>query len=194
MYVFDRGYLDCSRLYRIRQSGAFFVTGAKSHNRFQRRYSIPVDKVQGIVFAHTARWKSYYPSRHYPDTIRRTGYRDPATERKLVFLTNHHLARALSITDTFKSRWRIELFFKWIKQHFRIKAFYGTSENPVRVQIWVAMSVYVLIAIIRKMIGLIHSPYTILRILSVTLFQNTPLLQIFSLQPPAEDSLSESEQ
>lgn len=187
IYVLDRGYLDCSRLYRIHQSGAFFVTRAKDHNRFQRRYSHPADKAQGVLFDQTVFWRSYYPSRHYPDAIRRIGFRDPLTEKKLVFLTNNHLLPALTIANLFKHRWRIELFFKWIKQHLRIKAFYGTSENAVRSQIWVAMSVYVLITIIRKKINLPHSPYTILQILSVTLFQKTPLLQVFAQHDPVED-------
>jgi hypothetical protein len=180
IYVLDRGYLDCSRLYRIHQSGAFFVTRAKSQNRFQRRYSNPVDKLQGVLFDQAALWKSYYPSRHYPDAIRRIGFRDTVTGKKLVFLTNSHLLPALTIANLFKCRWRIELFFKWIKQHLRIKAFCGNSENAVRVQIWVAMTVYVLIAIIRKRANLPHAPYTILQILSVTLFEKTPLLQVFS--------------
>jgi hypothetical protein len=187
IYVLDRGYLDCSRLYRIHQSGAFFVTRAKSQNRFQRRYSNPVDKLQGVLFDQTTLWKSYYPSRHYPDAIRRIGFRDPLTGKKLVFLTNSHPLPALTIANLYKCRWRIELFFKWIKQHLRIKAFYGTSENAVRVQIWVAMAVYVLITIIRKKTNLPHTPYTILQILSVTLFEKTPLLQTFSQHAPIED-------
>lgn len=187
IYVLDRGYLDCSRLYRIHQSGAFYVTRARSHNRFQRRYSNPVDKTHGVLFDQTALWKSYYPIRHYPDTLRRIGYRDPVTEKKLIFLTNNHSLPALTIANLFRHRWKIELFFKWIKQHLRIKAFYGTSENAVRSQIWVAMSVYVLITIIRKKIHLPHSPYTILQILSVTLFQKTPLLEAFAQYDPVED-------
>jgi hypothetical protein len=188
IYVMDRGYLDCSRLYRIHQSGAFFVTRSKSHNQFRRRYSSPIDKEQGLLFDQTSLWKGYYPSRNYPDALRRIGFRDPATGKRLIFLTNNHLLPALSITQLFKSRWRIELFFKWIKQHLRIKAFYGTSENAVRVQIWVAISVYVLIAIVRKSANLPHSPYAILQILSVTLFEKTPLLRPFSQYDPSLDS------
>jgi hypothetical protein len=184
-YVMDRGYLDCSRLCRIHQSGAFFVTRAKTHNRFQRCYSNPVDKTQGVRFDQSVRWKSYYPIRHYPDAIRRIGFRDPVTGKKLVFLTNNHLLSALTVALLFKHRWKVELFFKWIKQHLRIKAFYGTSENAVRLQIWVAMCVYVLIAIIRKKIGLPHSPYAILQILSITLFHKIPLLRAFSQYPPS---------
>ena len=194
IYVLDRGYLDCSRLYRLHQSGAFFVTRAKSQNRFQRRYSNPVDKEQGVLFDQTVLWKSYYPSRHYPDTFRRIGFRDPVTKKKLLFLTNSHLLPALTIANLYKCRWRIELFFKWIKQHLRIKAFYGTSENAVRVQIWVAMAIFVLIAIIRKRANLPHAPYTILQILSITLFEKTPLLQVFSQYTPDKDPLDPCKQ
>lgn len=194
IYVMDRGYLDCSRLYRIHQSGAFFVTRAKTHNQFRRRYSNPVDKTQGVRFDQSVLWKSYYPSRHYPDAIRRIGFRDPATGKKLIFLTNNHLLPALTMALLFKRRWRIELFFKWIKQHLRIKAFYGTSENAVRLQIWVAMCVYVLITIIRKKISLPHSPYAILQILSVTLFQKIPLLQVFSQYEPVADQIDSQKQ
>lgn len=194
IYVLDRGYLDCSRLYRIHQSGAFFVTRAKSQNKFQRRYSNTVDKDQGVLFDQTTLWKSYYPSRHYPDTIRRIGFRDLTTGKKFVFLTNSHLLPALTIANIYKSRWRIELFFKWIKQHLRIKAFYGTSENAVLVQIWVAMAVYVLIAIIRKRANLSHSQYAILQILSITLFEKTPLLQAFSQYASIENDLDPHKQ
>lgn len=186
-YVMDRGYLDCSRLYRIHKSGAFFVTRAKSHNQFRRRYSSPIDKEQGLLFDQTSLWKGYYPSRHYPDALRRIGFRDPVTGKRLIFLTNNHLLPALTITQLFKSRWKIELFFKWIKQHLRIKAFYGNSENAVRVQIWVAIAIYVLIAIVRKRGNLPHSPYAILQILSVTLFEKIPLLQAFSQYEPSLD-------
>ena len=187
IYVMDRGYLDCSRLYRIHQSGAFFVTRAKSHNQFRRRYSRPIDKDQGLLYDQTSLWKGYYPSRHYPDAIRRIGFRDPAIRKRLIFLTNNQRLPALTITQLFKFRWKIELFFKWIKQHLRIKAFYGNSENAVRVQIWVAIAVYVLIAIVRKRGNLPHSPYTILQILSVTLFEKIPLLQAFLQYDPTLD-------
>jgi hypothetical protein len=186
-YVMDRGYLDFDRLYRIDQDGAFFVTRAKKNSRLQRRYSHPVAKRHGVRFDQTVVLTGFYSHQQYPDALRRIGYRDPLSGKRLVFLTNNFRVPALTIARLYKSRWQIELFFKWIKQHLRIKAFYGTSENAVRVQIWIAVAVYVLIAIIRKRLHLPHSPYAILQILSVTLFEKTPISQVFAQHPPSPE-------
>lgn len=183
-YIMDRGYLDYARLYRLDQDRAFFVTRAKKNSQFRRRYSRSVDKASGIRFDQTVVLTGFKSHRQYPEPLRRIGYRDPITDKRLVFLTNNFRQPALTIAQLYKSRWQVELFFKWIKQHLRIKAFYGTSENAVRVQIWVAIAVYVLIAIIRKRINLPHSPYTILQILSVTLFEKIPILQVFAKYQP----------
>ena len=179
-YIMDRAYLDYSRLHRLHLSGAFFVTRAKQNARFVRRYSHPADKLSGIRFDQTVTLYGFNSHRHYPDPLRRIGYRDPQTGKDFIFVTNNFILPALTIASLYKSRWQVELFFKWIKQHLRIKAFYGTSENAVRVQVWVAIAVYVLIAIIRKQANLPHSPYTILQILSVTLFEKTSIFQVFS--------------
>ena len=179
-YIMDRAYLDYSRLHRLHLSGAFFVTRAKQNARFVRRYSHPADKLSGIRFDQTVMLYGFNSHRYYPDPLRRIGYRDPQTGKDFIFVTNNFILPALTIASLYKSRWQVELFFKWIKQHLRIKAFYGTSENAVRVQVWVAIAVYVLIAIIRKQANLPHSPYTILQILSVTLFEKTSIFQVFS--------------
>jgi hypothetical protein len=179
-YIMDRAYLDYSRLHRLHLSGAFFVTRAKQNARFVRRYSHPADKLSGIRFDQTVTLYGFNSHRHYPGPLRRIGYRDPQTGKDFIFVTNNFILPALTIASLYKSRWQVELFFKWIKQHLRIKAFYGTSENAVRVQVWVAIAVYVLIAIIRKQANLPHSPYTILQILSVTLFEKTSIFQVFS--------------
>jgi len=179
-YIMDRAYLDYSRLQRLHLSGAFFVTRAKQNARFVRRYSHPADKLSGIRFDQTVTLYGFNSHRHYPGPLRRIGYRDPQTGKDFIFVTNNFILPALTIASLYKSRWQVELFFKWIKQHLRIKAFYGTSENAVRVQVWVAIAVYVLIAIIRKQANLPHSPYTILQILSVTLFEKTSIFQVFS--------------
>ena len=179
-YIMDKAYLDYSRLYRLHLSGAFFVTRAKQNARFSRRYSHPSDKLAGIRFDQTVTLYGFVSHRHYPDPLRRIGYRDPLTGKDFIFITNNFIHPALTIASLYKSRWQVELFFKWIKQHLRIKAFYGTSENAVRVQVWVAIAVYVLIAIVRKRASLPHSPYTILQILSVTLFEKAPIFQVFS--------------
>lgn len=182
-YIVDRGYLDFRRLYRLHQSGAFFVTRARTNFRGQRRYSRPVDKQTGLRFDQTVMLKHFYARQHYPDGLRRIGFRDPRTKRPLVFLTNSFTEPALIITQLYHSRWQIELFFKWIKQHLRIKNFYGTSPNAVRTQIWIAVSVYLLVALLKKRLQLDLTPYTILQILSLTLFEKIPILQALS-QPP----------
>jgi hypothetical protein len=176
-YVMDRGYLDFERLYRLDQAGSFFVTRAKRNLDARRLYSAPVDRSSGLICDQTIGLNGYLSSQHYPAYLRRIRYRDPDTGKGLVFLTNHTLSPAMTICLLYKSRWQVELFFKWIKQHLRIKRFYGTSENAVKTQIWIAVSVYVLIAIIRKELNLTASMHTLLQILSVTLFEKMPLQQ-----------------
>ena len=183
-YVMDRGYLDFARLHHIAQHSAFFVTRAKKNFRCRRRYSRPVDKRTGLCFDQTVVLCGFYTQRAYPQTLRRIGYRDPQTGKALVFLTNNFTVPALAITQLYHARWHIELFFKWIKQHLRIKAFYGISQNAVRTQIWIAISVYLLVAILKKRLHLDLSLYTMLQILSLTLFEKTPILEALSQQPP----------
>ena len=191
-YIMDRGYLDFARLHRIQQHSAFFVTRAKKNFRFQRRYSRPVDKSIGLRFDQTVVLSGFYAQRAYPDTLRRIGYCDPQTGKALVFLTNNFTVPALAIAQLYHGRWQIELFFKWIKQHLRIKAFYGTSQNAVRTQLWIAISVYLLVAILKKRLHLDLSLYTILQILSLTLFEKTPISQALS-QPPLSIELPNSQ-
>jgi IS4 transposase len=179
-YVMDRAYLNFARLHIIHRHSAFFVTRTKDNSRLERRYSMPVKKSSGLRFDQTVILTGFYSNLAYPDPLRRIGFTDPETGRKLEFLTNNFTAPALTIAHLYRSRWQIELFFKWIKQHLHIKAFYGTSENAVKTQIWIAISVYVLIAILRKRFRIAHSPYTILQILSLTLFEKMPILQVFA--------------
>jgi hypothetical protein len=183
-YIADRGYLDFSRLYRLHLSGAFFVTRAKKNFRCQRRYSRPVKKSTGLRFDQTVVLTGFYSHQQYPDALRRIGFRDPQTGKALVFLTNNFTEPALTIAQLYRCRWQIELFFKWIKQHLRIKAFYGTSENAVRIQVWIAISIYVMVSIHRKRLRLSASLYTMLQILSLSLFEKVPILQVLSQQPP----------
>lgn len=185
-YVMDRGYLDFERLYRLDQAGSFFVTRAKRNLNARRLYSAPVDRSSGVICDQTIALNGFYSSQDYPAYLRRIRYRDPDTDKSLVFLTNHTLSPALTICALYKSRWQVELFFKWIKQHLRIKRFYGTSENAVKTQIWIAVSVYVLIAIIRKELNLNASMHTLLQILSVTLFEKMPLQQALGENAMAE--------
>ena len=186
-YIVDRGYLDFARLYRLHQSGAFFVTRAKKNSRFQRRYSRPVDKTTGLRFDQTVVLSGFYSRQEYPEVLRRIGFRDPQTGKSLVFLTNNFTEPALTIAQLYRCRWQVELFFKWIKQHLRIKVFYGTSENAVRIQVWTALSVYVLVAIVKKRLSLSASLYTILQILSLSLFEKMPVLQ--ALSHPTQSSI-----
>ena len=181
-YVMDRGYVDFERLYVFTLSAAFFVVRTKSNVLLQRRYSHPVDKTTGVRSDHTVILTAIDSAKAYPDVLRRVSYLDVDTRKRFKFLTNNFTLPALTIARIYKARWQVELFFKWIKQHLRIKAFYGTSENAVKTQIWIAVSIYVLVAIIRKRLGLEASLYQILQILSVTLFEKTPILQ--ALQPP----------
>jgi transposase len=187
-YVMDRGYLDFERLFGFTASGAFFVVRTKSNVILQRRYSRAVDKTTGLRSDHTVILTAIDSAKVYPDALRRVSYFDVETEKRFKFLTNNFALPALTIARIYKARWQVELFFKWIKQHLRIKAFYGVSENAVKTQIWIAVSIYVLVAIVRKRLGLELSLYQILQILSVTLFEKTPILQ--ALQPPdSQDDL-----
>ena len=180
LYVMDRGYTDFARLYTMHQSTAFFVIRAKTNLKCQRIYSHPVDKTKGLRCDQTVRLTGFYTAKDYPEKLRRIKYYDHESGRIFVFLTNNFLLPAMTITELYRCRWQIELFFKWIKQHLRIKTFYGTSENAVKTQIWIAVSVYVLMAIIKKRLNLDISLYTILQIVSVTVFNKTPLYQMLT--------------
>jgi len=179
-YIMDRGYLDFARLYRFMLLGAFFVIRAKSNFQFRRLYSDPIDKDSGVRCDQTVVLTGYYSAQHYPQKLRRIKYYDATTGKTFVFLTNNFSLPALTIADLYRCRWQVELFFKWIKQHLRIKAFFGTSENAVKSQIWIAVSVYVLVAIIRKRLNIDASLYTILQILSLTMFERISLNQILA--------------
>lgn len=179
-YVMDRGYLDFARLYGLHQSGGFFVTRAKSNMNFQRVQSTPIDRSTGLICDQSVALSNFYASQGYPGQLRRVRYKDPQTEKSLVFLTNHFGIPALSVCALYKSRWQVELFFKWIKQHLRIKRFFGTSENAVKSQVWIAVATYVLVAIVRKRLKLDLSLHTMLQVLSVTPFEKIPLFQLFS--------------
>ncbi|MDE2060558.1 MAG: IS4 family transposase [candidate division NC10 bacterium] len=180
LYIMDRAYVDFGRLYRLHQSLAFFVTRAKRNFVFKRLYSQPVDKATGVQVDQVITATGFYTQKDYPEKLRRIRYRDAETKKRLVFLTNNFTLSALMIAQLYKCRWQVELFFKWIKQHLRIKAFYGTTENAVKTQIWIAISVYVLVAIVKKRLKLDRSLYTILQILSVSLFEKTPILPALS--------------
>ncbi len=184
-YVMDRGYLDFERLHRLHRAGAFFVTRAKSNLRAQRRYSRPVDRSTGLICDQTITLTGFYSKADYPDTLRRIRFKDPKTGKRLVFLTNNFTLPALTIAELYRCRWQVELFFKWIKQHLRIKSFFGTSENAVKTQVWIAVSVYVLVAIVRKRLALDTSLHETLQILSLTMFETTPLNQLLILAPPS---------
>jgi IS4 transposase len=188
-YVMDRGYVDFERLFLLTLSSAFFVVRTKSNVLLQRRYSHPVGKSTGVCSDQTVILSSFESASAYPDALRKVSYCDAATGKRLKFLTNNFTLPALTIAQIYKQRWQVELFFKWIKQHLRIKAFYGTSENAVKTQIWIAVSVYVLVAIVRKRLALDLSLYQILQVLSLTLFEKTPILR--ALQPSdSHDDLS----
>jgi len=180
IYVMDKAYLDFERLYKLHQCSAFFVTRAKINSALKRLYSKPVDKSTGIRCDQIVVLTGFYAKKHYPEKLRRVKFIDPDNGKRLVFLTNQFLFPAETIAALYKCRWQVELFFKWIKQHLRIKAFYGTSENAVKTQIWIAISVYVLVAIIKKKLKTDLSLYTILQIFSITLFEKMPILQAFT--------------
>lgn len=188
-YVMDRGYIDFERLYRFVLESAFFVVRTKSNVLLQRRYSRPVDKSTGLRSDHTVILTSPGSARVYPDALRRVTYCDPETGKRLRFLTNNFTLPPLAIAEIYKKRWTVELFFRWIKQHLRIKAFYGVSENAVKTQIWIAVSVYVLVAIVRKRLGVEVSLYQLLQIFSMTLFEKTPILRALQ-QDDSQNNLS----
>jgi hypothetical protein len=179
-YVMDRGYIDFERLGRLSDAGSFFVTRAKSNLKVQRRYSHKVDRTTGLICDQTVMLTVFYSRQGFDAPLRRVKFKDPATGKSLVFLTNNFALPALTITQLYRCRWQIELFFKWIKQHLRIKAFFGTTENAVKTQIWIAVSVYVLIAIVKKRLNLSASLYQLLQILSLTVFDRVPLIQLLA--------------
>ncbi len=179
-YVMDRGYLDFARLYGLHQSGGFFVTRAKRNMNFQRMHSAPINRSTGLICDQSVTLNNFYAAQDYPGQLRRVRYKDPVTQKSLVFLTNHFGIPALSVCALYKSRWHVELFFKWIKQHLRIKRFFGTSENAVKSQVWIAVATYVLVAIVPKRLKLDLSLHAMLQVLSVTPFEKIPLIQLFS--------------
>ena len=180
-YVMDRGYLDFARLYSLQLNNSFFVTRAKSNFKFDRIYSHEVDRTTGVICDQTINLSGFYQSKDYPDKLRRIKYYDKQTDKRLVFLTNNFQLNTLLIAKIFKERWQIELFFKWIKQHLRIKSFYGTTPNAVKTQIWIAVSVYLLIAIVKKKLKIEISLYTFLQILSVHIFEKSPILELMNV-------------
>lgn len=188
IYVMDRGYVDFARLHRLHLAGAFFVTRAKSNLKAHRVYSAPTDRDTGILCDQTIALEGFHSKQDYPTYLRRVRFKDPETGKTLVFLTNQMSLPAATICALYKSRWQVELFFKWIKQHLRIKQFFGTSENAVKTQIWISVSVYVLVAIIRKKLNIDASLYTLLQVLSLTLFEKMPLQQAF----PGDDYTSDN--
>lgn len=189
IYIMDRGYIDFTRLHAIHQAGAFFVIRAKDNFRFKRLYSLPVDKATGMQCDQVITTRNFYARKDYPEKLRRIRFLDK-NNRRLVFLTNNFSLPAMTIAELYRCRWQIELFFKWIKQHLRIKAFFGTSENAVKTQIWIAISVYVLVAIVKKSLKIDSSLYSILQILSVTLFEKTSITQALTdLNGPDSESV-----
>jgi IS4 transposase len=187
-YVMDRGYVDFQRLHRITKASAFFVTRTKDNIKLNRRYSRPVDPDSGVRSDHIVVLATANSRNHYPDALRRIRYYDAETKRYLVFLTNNFELPALTISKLYKARWQVELFFKWVKQHLRIKAFYGTSMNAVKTQIWIAITTYVLISIAKKELGLSASIYQILQVVSVTVFERVPIPQALQCEESEEKS------
>jgi hypothetical protein len=179
-YIMDRGYIDFDRLYQLHEAKSFFVTRAKSNLKAQRRYSHPIDRSTGLICDQTVVLTGFYSKQDFDTPLRRVRFKDPTTGKNLVFLTNNFALPALTIADLYRCRWQVELFFKWIKQHLRIKVFFGTSENAVKTQIWIAVSVYVLVAIVKKRLNIAASLYEILQILSLTMFERIPLDQLLS--------------
>jgi len=178
-YLMDRAYLAFDRLYTLHQAGSFFVTRAKSNTQLRRLYSRPTDRAAGVICDQIVEFTGFYSQQDYPERLRRIRYRDDDGHR-LIFLTNNMTLPALTICDLYRLRWQVELFFKWIKQHLRIKRFFGTSDNAVKTQVWIAVSVYVLVAIVRKRLNLPMSLYAMLQILSVTPFENVPLFELLT--------------
>jgi len=194
-YIMDRGFLDFERLYRFHEAGSFFVTRGKSNLQVQRRYSHPVDRTTGLICDQSVVLTGFYSHQGFEAPLRRIRFKDPETAKTLIFLTNNFVLPAFTITELYRCRWQVELFFKWIKQHLRIKAFFGTSENAVRSQIWIAVSAYVLVAIVKKRLQLPASLYEILQILSLTMFEKIPLDQLLAqtiseqIQPVSDNQL-----
>jgi hypothetical protein len=180
-YIMDRGYVDYERLYKVHLSGAFFVTRCKDNMNYRRLYSRKVDKSKGVIYDQIIMLNGYYAIKDYPEKLRRIKFKDESSDKVLIFLTNNMHHAAEDIAQLYKHRWKIELFFKWIKQHLKIKSFWGQSENAVRTQIWIAVSVYVLVAIAKKKFMLKHSLYEILQVLSISIFDKTPVNQLFQL-------------
>jgi IS4 transposase len=187
-YIMDRGYLDFARLYKLHQAGAFFVTRAKRGMDTRRVYSAATDRATGVMCDQRIAMNGFYVAKAYPELLRRVRFKDPDSGKTLVFLTNNMLLPPLTVAALYKSRWQVELFFKWIKQHLRIKKFLGTSENAVKTQIWCAVSTYVLIAIVKKELQLDASLYTLLQILSVSVFEKTQLSCALRLDTPVPES------
>jgi hypothetical protein len=193
-YVMDRGFLDYARLYRFHQAGSFFVTRARSNMQYSRRYSHPVQRNTGLISDHTVVLTGYIAQQDFPAVLRRVRFADQATHTTLIFLTNNFTLPALTITQLYRCRWQVELFFKWIKQHLRIKRFFGTSENAVKSQIWIAVSVYVLVAIVKKRLNLKPTLFQLLQVLSLTMFERTPLDQLLSFSTAQDDILNSPKQ
>ena len=179
-YVMDRGFLDYARLHRFHQAGSFFVTRARSNMEYARRYSHAVEQSAGVISDQTIVFSGFYAHKAFPSPLRRVRFTDQATSKKLIFLTNNFALPAITIAQLYRCRWQVELFFKWIKQHLRIKRFFGTSENAVKSQIWIAVSVYVLVAIVKKRLNLTPSLFQLLQVLSLTMFERTPLDQLLA--------------
>jgi hypothetical protein len=179
-YIMDRGFLDFERLHRLHLAQSFFVTRGKSNLRVQRRYSHPVDRTTGLICDQTVMLTGFYSRQNFDTPLRRIRFKDPQTAKTLIFLTNNFTLPALTVTELYRCRWQVELFFKWIKQHLRIKAFFGTSENAVKTQIWIAVAVYVLVAIVKKRLNITASLYEMLQILSLTMFEKIPLDQLLA--------------
>jgi hypothetical protein len=190
-YVMDRGYVDYARLHRLHEAGSFFVTRAKSNLKAQRRYSHPVDRGTGLICDQTIILTGFYSRQDFETPLRRVKFIDPKTGKRLVFLTNNFALPAITITELYRCRWQVELFFKWIKQHLRIKVFFGTSENAVKTQVWIAVSVYLLVAIVKKRLQISASLYEMLQILSLTMFERMPLDQLLG-DAGSDDNQAES--
>lgn len=178
-YVIDKGYIDYSRLYSLNLNNAYFVTRAKSNMKFRRIYSHNIDKSTGLICDQTILLTNYYSAKDYPDKLRRIKYFDSEKNKRFVFITNNFTLPAITIAKLYKQRWQIELFFRWIKQHLKIKSFYGNSSNAVKTQIWIAISTFVLLAIVKKRLKIEHSLYTFLRVISISIFEKTPIFQLF---------------
>jgi len=193
-YIMDRAYLDFYRLYQVNQEKAFFVVRAKTNLQYRRVYSRPVDKTTGLRCDQTIRLTGPLSSKYYPEHLRIVKFYDEEHDLRLTILSNNFALPALILTQLYKSRWQIELFFKWIKQHLRIKAFYGTSQNAVKTQVWIAVSVYVLVAIVKKRLGIKYPLYTILQILSLTLFEKSSIYQLLTDTAPVDNALNPANQ